>query len=82
MVEQLEKQDPSAETLALTNGWKKLVKQNDYKLTNGDWKKYNPSKFYRMEMKRIEIELHQKTCKLIGKRMEQKSQETPEEKNE
>ena len=27
-----------------------------------------------MEIKRIEIELHQKTSKLIGKRMEQQSQ--------
>ena len=39
-VEQLKQIDPSAETLALTNRWKQLVKPNDHKMTNGVWKKY------------------------------------------
>ena len=38
MVEQLEKQDPTAEILALINRWKELVKPNDYRMTNGVWK--------------------------------------------
>ena len=44
-IEQLEKEDPTAETLALTNRWKELVKPNDYKMTNEAWKKYTPGDF-------------------------------------
>ena len=38
-IEHLEKEDATAETLALTNRWKELVKRQDYKLRNGLWKK-------------------------------------------
>ena len=34
-IEQIEKEDPSAETLALTNRRKNLVNSNDCKMTNG-----------------------------------------------
>ena len=50
-------------------------------MTNGFWKKYNPSRFHRKENKRIEMELHQKINRLIWKRMEQHSEKTPEEKS-
>ena len=50
-------------------------------MTNGEWKKYNPPRVHRIELKRIEMELHQKINKLIWKRMEQQSQESPEEKS-
>ena len=51
-----------------------VVKPNDYKMTNGVWKKYYPSRFHRME-------LHQIINKLIWKRVDEQNQETPEEKN-
>ena len=57
-IEQLEKENPTAETLALTNRWKEVVKPNDYKMMNVVWKKYNPPRFHRMEIKIIEMELH------------------------
>ena len=57
------------------------MKPHDYKMTIGVWKKYYPPRFHQMEIKRIEIELHQKINKLIWKRMEQQNQETPEEKS-
>ena len=44
-IEQLEKEDPTGETLASTNRWKELVKPNNYKMTHGVWKKYNPHDF-------------------------------------
>ena len=80
-IEQLEKDDPTAETLALTNRWKELVKPKNYKMTNGVWKKYNPPIFHRMEIKRIEREIHQKINRLNWKRMEQHGKETPKEKS-
>ena len=79
-IEQFEKQDPTAQTLALTNRWKERVKPNDYRMTIGVWKKYNPPRFHRMESKRIEVELQQKINKLVWKRLEYQSQENPEEK--
>ena len=81
---QLEKEDPTAETLALTNRWKKLAKPNDYKMKNGVWKKFNPPKFHRKNIKPIKtlkpMELHQKINRLIWKRMEQQSKDTPKKK--
>ena len=44
-IEQLEREDPSTETLALTNRWEELVKPKYYKLTNGIWK-YNTPRFH------------------------------------
>ena len=49
--EQLERQDPTAEILPLTNRWKELVNLNDYRLTNGVWKKHTSQRFHRMEKK-------------------------------
>ena len=85
-IEHLEKEDPTAETLALTNRWKKLVKPNDYKMTNGVWKKYKPPRFHRKNIKPIKplklMELHQKINRFILKEMEQQSKGTPEEKKQ
>ena len=66
-IEQLEREDPTAETLALTSTWKELVKPNDYKMTNGVWKRYNPSRFLK-KIKRIELELHQKLNDSFGRK--------------
>ena len=79
-LKQIERQDPRAETLALTNRWKQVVKPNDYRMTKGVWKKYNPQRFNRTEIKRIEKVWHQKINKVIWKRMEQQSQESPHER--
>ena len=45
--------DNTAETLALTNEWKELVKPNDYKMTNGVWKKYNPRDFTEWKLNEV-----------------------------
>ena len=37
-VEQLERDDPSEDTWALTNRWKELIKPRDYRLTNETWR--------------------------------------------
>ena len=43
---------------------------------------YNPPRFHRMEIKIIEMELHQKIIKLNWKKMEQQSKESPGERKE
>ena len=58
-LEQVERPDPRAETLVLTSRWKKLVKPNNYRMTEGVSKKYIPQRINRMEIKRIEMEQHQ-----------------------
>ena len=61
-VEQLEREDPSEETLTLTNKrMKEIVKSVDYCLTNGTWRNYNPPNFLRTEIKRIENSIKDKT---------------------
>ena len=50
-VQQLKCEDPSEETLTLTNRRKELAKPGDYRLTNVTWRKYNPPKFHRAEIK-------------------------------
>ena len=78
-IESIEKDDPSEETLRLTTRWKEMTKPGDYRFTQGQWKKYNPSRAQRAEQKRIEIELWQKRNRLLWKRMENNSRETEEE---
>ena len=36
-IEQTETDDPSGETLQLTNRWKELVKPGEYRTSNGVW---------------------------------------------
>ena len=50
-------------------------------MTNGVWKKYIPPRFHRMQIERIEMELHQKVNQLIWKRIVQQSQESPKERS-
>ena len=78
-IESIEKDDPSEETLRLTTRWKEITKPGDYRFTQGQWKKYNPSRALRAEQKRIEVELWQKRNRLLWKRMEINSRETEEE---
>ena len=37
-IEQIEREDPSEETLTLINRWKELVKPGEYRTSNGVWK--------------------------------------------
>ena len=43
-IESIEMDDPSEETLRLTTRWKEITKPGDYRFTQGQWKKYNPSR--------------------------------------
>ena len=38
-IEQSEREDPSEETLVLTNRWKELVKPGEFRTFEGVWKK-------------------------------------------
>ena len=79
IVEAIEKEDPSEETLKLTTPWKEITKPGHYCYTQGQWKRYNPPRTLKAEQKKIEIELWQKKNKLLWRRMEGMSQETQEE---
>ena len=79
IIECIEKDDPSEETLRLTKRWKEITKPGDYRFTQGQWKKYNPSRALRAEQKRIEVELWQKRNKLLWKHMDNNSREAEEE---
>ena len=79
-IECIEIDDPSEETLRLTTRWKEITKPGDYRFTQGQWKKYNPSRALRAEQKQIEVEqLWQKRNKFLWKRMENSGRETEEE---
>ena len=69
-IEQIERKDPSGETLTLTNRWKKLVKPGKYRASKGIWKKYNPLRKHFAEIKRIEMTLNQQRNRLLWDRME------------
>ena len=75
-IECVEKDDPTEETLRIKTRWKEITKPGDYRFTQGQWKKYNPSRALRAEQKRIEVDLWQKRNKLLWKRMENNSRET------
>ena len=57
LVESIEKDDPSEDTLQLATSLKKITKPGDYRFTEGQWRIYTPPKTLRAEQKRIEVEL-------------------------
>ena len=65
----------------MTKRWKKLVKPGEYRSSNGAWKKYNPPRHHRAEMKRREMTLNQRRNRMLWDRMEEQDRET-EEKTE
>ena len=79
IVEAIEEEDPSEETLKLTTRWKKVTKPGDNRYTQGQWKRYNPPRIFKAEQKKIEIELWQRRNKLLWRRMERMNKETQEE---
>ena len=70
-IEQIEADDPSEETQQLVNRWKELVQPGEYRTSKGNWKKYNPPRHHRAEIKRIEMNLNQRRNKMLWKRMEE-----------
>ena len=74
-IEQIEADDPSEETQQLVNRWKELVKPGEYRLSKGNWKKYNPRRHQRAEIKRIEMNLNQRRNKMLWRRMEEQEKE-------
>ena len=79
MVESVDKDDPSADTLRLTTQWKEITKPVDYRFTQRQWRKYTPPRTLRAEQKRIEVESWQKRNKIIWQRTEINSRETQKE---
>ena len=77
-IEQIETNDPSEEILQLTNSWKEMVKPGEYRTCNGVWKKNNPPRHHRAEIKRIEMNLNQRCNRLLWNQMEEQDKE-PEE---
>ena len=56
-IDNLERTDPSAETINLTARWRDIVKPGVYRMSGGRWKKYHEPKFLRNERKIIEEQL-------------------------
>ena len=77
-IEQIEKEDHSEETLNLTKRWRELVKPGEYRTSNGVWKKYNPPRHHRAEIKRIEMTLNQRRNRMLWDRMEEQDGEAEE----
>ena len=73
IIESIEKDDPSEDNIRLTTRWKEIVKPGDYRFTQGQWRKYAPSRALRSEQNRIEVELRPKRNKLLWKRIERNS---------
>ena len=78
-IEQIEADDPSEETQQLVNRWKELVKPGEYRTSKGNWKKYNPPRHHRAEIKRIEMNLNRRRNKMLWKRMEEQEKEPEDE---
>ena len=74
-IEQIEADDPSEETLQLVNRWKELVKPGEYRTSKGSWKKYNPPRHHRAEIKRIEMNSNQRRNRMLWNRMEEQDKE-------
>ena len=55
IVEAIEKEDTSEETLKLTTRWKEITKPGDYRYTQGQWKRYNPPRTLKAEQEKIKI---------------------------
>ena len=81
-IEQIEKEDHSEETLNLTKRWKESVKPGEYRTSNGAWKKYNPPRHHRAEIKRFEMTLNQRRNRMLSDRMEEQDREPEEEETE
>ena len=79
IIETIKKEDPSIETLQLTKRWREISKPGDYRFFQGQWRKYNPPRTERSELKRIEMELWQRRNRILWQRMERSNQETQEE---
>ena len=78
-IERIEKEDHSEETLNLTKRWRELVKPGEYRTSNGVWKKYNPPRHHRAEIKRIEMTLNQRRNRMLWDCMEEQDGEAEEE---
>ena len=78
-IEQIEADYPSEETQQLVIRWKELVKPEEYRTSKGNWKKYNPPRHHRAEIKRIEMNLNQRRNKTLWKRMEEQEKEPEDE---
>ena len=76
VVESIDKDDPSEDTLRLTTRWKEITKAVENRFTQGKWRKYTSPRTLRAEQKRIEVVLLQKRNKIIWQRMENNSRET------
>ena len=74
-IEQVEKEVHSEETLNLTKRWKELVEPGEYRTSNGVWKKYNPPRHHRAEIKRIEMTLNQRRNRMLWDRMEEQDKQ-------
>ena len=73
-IEQLEREDPSAETLALTNIWKELVKPNDDKMTDQQHLEKVPhTEISSNGNKKDRNRIAPKIIKLIRKRMKEQN---------
>ena len=77
-IECIEEDDPSEKTQINNKmeGDNKTRRLQIHTGTQGQWKKYNPSRALRAEQKQIEVDLWQKRNKLLLKRMENNSRET------
>ena len=53
--EQIETDNPSEETLQITNQWKELVKPGEDRTSNRAWDKYSLQRHYRAEIKQFEM---------------------------
>ena len=80
-IEQMERDDPSEETQNLINRCKELAKPGEYRTSKGVWKKYNPPKQHRAEIKRMEMTLNQKRNRLLWDKMEKNNKESEDERS-
>ena len=61
IVEAIEKEDPSEETLKLKCRWKEKPKPGDYRYTQGQWKRYHPPRTLKAEQKKSKSNFGKKT---------------------
>ena len=74
-IEQIEADNPSEETLQLVIRWKELVKPGEYRTSKGSWKKDNPPRHHRAEIKRTELNINQRMNRMLWDRMEEQDKE-------
>ena len=51
IIKQIEREEPTEETLNLTDSREKLVKPCDYRRSNWIWERYKPPRQHRLELK-------------------------------